>query len=156
MATRPYILRFRSMLERERLLSFARAPVLRASSADMGTSVASRYWDARPDEGAISLPSVLPCGVVSMGSGVDAGLSAAASSAALGAAEVASFWPKVSVAARPGISGLSLKRSGSAIGLSLLGCLVTGFPALLLEVADPEVEAEPDDDGVDEGGGVGG
>lgn len=52
----PYILLFFSILDSECLLSLALAPVRRASSADMGTSVASRYWEAKPEEGAMSVP----------------------------------------------------------------------------------------------------
>lgn len=89
--------------------------------------------------------------------------SEAASSTAFAVAEAPSFCPKVSVVAWPGTLGESLKRSGSAMGLSLLGFLVTGLP-MLLDADDDEGdeldEAEVDDDDdpptEDDEGGVGG
>lgn len=56
------------------------------------------------------------------------------------------------------MSGESLKRSGSATGLSLFGFLVTGLP-MVLDDEEDEGDAEEDDDDVgdpDDDGGVGG
>lgn len=142
----PYILLFFSMLDKDRLASFALAPVLRASSADMGTSVASRYWDARPEIGAISLV------VRGDASEEEVAASEAAASASFAAARSAVvFVPKVSVVAWPGTSGFSLKRSGSAVGASLFGSFETGLADF--EVLDDDAEASSadvfadDDDG---------